>query len=156
MTQHPQAVNAAPPPSAPPGDWEYALRIPPGALGPGIVRAHVRTVLLRHAVRPDLIDNAELIASELTTNSLANSGDSVAVRLAHTRYTPAESRIRLSVWDSSPRLALPPSLPCSLDSENGRGLWLLRACADEWGQYLLANGRRSTGGKEVWAEWRTA
>lgn len=39
------------------------------------------------------------------------------------------------------------------DAERGRGLWLLRSCADDWGHYLLVNGLRATGGKEVWAEW---
>jgi len=34
-------------------------------------------------------------------------------------------------------------------SENGRGLHLVRACADTWGAYALGGGR---GGKLLWAE----
>ncbi|MER6154966.1 ATP-binding protein [Streptomyces sp. NPDC001868] len=129
-------------------DWEYALRIPHSPLGPGIVRAHVRAVLTRYRADPTVLDNAQLVASELVTNSLANTGDPVAVRLLR-----ADGRLRLSVWDSSP--CLPRERPGpGLDAENGRGLWLSRACADEWGHYLVVNGRRSGGGKEVWAEWR--
>ncbi|GGV70305.1 hypothetical protein GCM10010277_81120 [Streptomyces longisporoflavus] len=130
------------------GEWEYALRIPHTPLGPGIVRAHVRAVLTRYRVHPAVLDNVQLVVSELVTNSLACTRDSVAVRLARTR-----SSLRLSVWDSSPQL--PPSSPgiSDVDSECGRGLWLLRGCADDWGHYVLINGLRATGGKEVWAEW---
>jgi hypothetical protein len=82
----------------------------------------------------------------------------VSVRIARTN-----GRLRLSVWDSSPYMPperlgpwLGPGQGQGPDvgQEHGRGLWLLRGCADEWGHYLLVNGRRVTGGKEVWAEWR--
>ncbi|MGW1668809.1 ATP-binding protein [Streptomyces sp. NPDC002324] len=128
-------------------DWEYALRIPHSPLGPGIVRAHVRAVLTRYRADPTVLDNVQLVASELVTNSLVHTRDSVAVRLLR-----ADGRLRLSVWDSSP---CPPRerLGPGLDAESGRGLWLSRACADEWGHYLVVNGRRSGGGKEVWVEW---
>ncbi|MFF1694260.1 ATP-binding protein [Streptomyces sp. NPDC058257] len=129
-------------------DWEYALRIPHTPLGPGIVRAHVRAVLSRYRVRPAVLDNVQLVASELVTNSLAWTCDSVAVRLARTH-----SRLRLGVWDSSPQLPPTPLGVSDADSEGGRGLWLLRRCADDWGHYVLINGLRATGGKEVWAEW---
>jgi anti-sigma regulatory factor (Ser/Thr protein kinase) len=128
-------------------DWEYALRIPHSPLGPGIVRAHVRAVLTRYGVHDIVLDNAELVASELVTNSLACTRDPVAVRLVR-----ADARLRLSVWDSSPSLPRDSPGP-DLDAESGRGLWLLRACADEWGHYAVVNGRRTGGGKEVWAEW---
>jgi hypothetical protein len=58
-----------------------------------------------------------------------------------------------SVWDSSPQLPPTPLGVSDADSERGRGLWLLRRCADDWGHYVLINGLRATGGKEVWAEW---
>ncbi|MCX4234036.1 ATP-binding protein [Streptomyces ortus] len=130
------------------GDWEYALRIPNSLLGPGIVRAHVRAVLTRYQVSSGVLDNAQLVASELVTNSLSCTRDSVAVRLTRT-----DGRLRLSVWDSSP---YPPPRPpgAGPDDESGRGLWLTRACADDWGHHLVINGRRDGGGKEVWAEWR--
>ncbi|MGW0819848.1 ATP-binding protein [Streptomyces sp. NPDC002845] len=101
---------------------------------------------------PTVLDNAQLVASELVTNSLACTKDPVAVRLQR-----ESGQLRLSVWDSSPyppRERPGPEGPTG-DAEGGRGLWLTRACADEWGHYLVVNGRRSGGGKEVWAEWRT-
>lgn len=129
--------------------WEYALRIPHSPLGPGIVRAHVRAVLTRYQADPTVLDNAQLVASELVTNSFAHTSDSVAVRLLR-----ADGRLRLSVWDSSPHLPRERPGP-RLDAESGRGLWLSRACTDEWGQHLVVvDGRTSGGGKEVWAEWR--
>ncbi|MEW2398624.1 ATP-binding protein [Streptomyces sp. NPDC046862] len=129
-------------------DWEYTLRIPHSPFGPGIVRAHVRTVLTRYQAAPTVLDNAQLVASELVTNSLACTRDPVAVRLIR-----ADGRLRLSVWDSSSCPPLEGPQP-GLDEESGRGLWLTRACADEWGHFLVVNGRRGGGGKEVWAEWR--
>lgn len=130
-------------------DWEYALRIPHTPLGPGIVRAHVRAVLSRYRVHPGVLDNVLLVASELVTNSLACTRDSVAVRLART-----QGGLRLSVWDSSPQLPPESAGPSDVGAERGRGLWLLRRCADDWGHYALVNGRRATGGKEIWAEWQ--
>ncbi|WP_329545886.1 ATP-binding protein [Streptomyces sp. NBC_01356] len=129
-------------------DWEYAHRIPHSPLGPGIVRAHVRAVLARYRLHDLVLDNVDLVASELITNSLACMRDPVVVRLVR-----VGGRLRLSVWDSSP---FPPceSPGPDLDAESGRGLRLLRACADEWGRYLLVNGLRGSRGKEVWAEWR--
>ncbi|MCZ4509183.1 ATP-binding protein [Streptomyces sp. ActVer] len=134
-------------------DWEYVLRIPRTPLGPGIVRAHVRAVLTRHRVRDAVLDNVELVASELVTNSLVCTRDPVSVRIMRTG-----GRLRLSVWDSSlymPSERLGPGQAPDTGKEHGRGLWLMRGCADDWGHYLLVNGRRTTGGKEVWAEWIT-
>ncbi|MFJ9582946.1 ATP-binding protein [Streptomyces acidicola] len=116
-----------------------------------MVRAHVRTVLTRYQAEPTVLDNAQLVVSELVTNSSAgtrSTRDPIAVRLIR-----ADGRLRLSVWDSS---SCPPHerpRP-GLDEESGRGLWLTRPCADEWGHFLVVNGRRDGGGKEVWAEWR--
>lgn len=125
--------------------WAYDLRIPHSPFGPGIVRAHVRAVLSRHRADPTVLDNAQLIASELVTNSLAAEPTGpVGVRLVQ-----GDGRLRLGVWDGSP--CPPRRMPAALDSESGRGLWLLQACADGWGYHVVGGER----GKEVWAEWGT-
>ncbi|MFI6198407.1 hypothetical protein ACIBCS_24920 [Streptomyces phaeochromogenes] len=54
-------------------------------------------MLTRHRVRDALLDNVELVASELVTNSLVCTRDPVSVRIMRTG-----GRLRLSVWDSSP------------------------------------------------------
>ncbi|MEU2598663.1 hypothetical protein ABZ669_15805 [Streptomyces hirsutus] len=73
------------------------------------------------------------------------------------RVRAAEAgRLRVGVWDTGPWvprgltdamvLYAPPD-----DSENGRGLPLVRACASAWGAGAVG------GGKSVWAEcggWR--
>ncbi|GAA2241834.1 hypothetical protein GCM10010145_04930 [Streptomyces ruber] len=123
--------------------WEYVLRIPHSSFGPGIVRAHVRAVLSRYRADPTVLDNAQLVASELVTNSLAASpAGPVGVRLVQD-----EGRLWLGVRDGSP---CPPLRGAAgPDSESGRGLWLLQACADGWGHHVAGEG------KEVWVEWRS-
>ncbi|MET9294913.1 ATP-binding protein [Streptomyces sp. NPDC003077] len=153
MTGHALAIPA-PSPSDPSDDWEYALRIARRPFGPGIARAHVRTVLGRHGITTTITDNAELLVSELTTNSLQHSSGPVDVHLSH---TATKHLLRLAVWDDNPKLPvpIPGRIPDRLDAEHGRGLWFLRMCADNWGHYVIINGRRTTGGKEIWAEWAT-
>jgi hypothetical protein len=129
-------------------DWEYALRIPHSPLGPGIVRAHVRAVLSRYRADPIVLDNVRLVASELVTNSLACTRDPVAVRLVH-----ASGRLRLGVWDSSSQPPREGPVRPEFDAESGRGLWLMGACADDWGHEPVRDAWRGGGGKEVWAEW---
>lgn len=70
------------------------------------------------------------------------------------RWSPPGT-LRLGAWDADPE---PPEPPASLnqltDAENGRGLALVRACADLWGwQPLSRNGNR---GKYVWCELAAA
>lgn len=84
----------------------------------------------------------------MLTNAHLHTNGPYALRLR-----AAESgRLRIGVWDSDPTVprgfdapgALPPDT-----SENGRGLHLVRACADTWGAYALGGDR---GGKLLWAE----
>ncbi|MET4657289.1 hypothetical protein ABID80_000981 [Streptomyces sp. PvP037] len=55
---------------------------------------------------------------------------------------------RSGAWDADP---LPPQpLDLAVDREDGRGLALVRACADVWGWQPLA--REGGRGKYVWCE----
>jgi hypothetical protein len=88
------------------------------------------------------------VVSELVTNSLAGTAGPVAVRLLC-----AGGRLRIGVRDSSPEP--PRASPAGLDAESGRGLWLVGACADDWGHDgAVTGGLPGVDGKEVWAEWR--
>ncbi|MER6130717.1 hypothetical protein [Streptomyces sp. NPDC001815] len=71
-------------------------------------------------------------------------------------------RLRIAVWGSGsevlpgfgargpPGLAPPAPAPAGPDTaEDGRGLRLVRACADRWGAHVLGDVR---GGKLLWAE----
>ena len=102
-------------------------------------RHFVRNLLLQ-AGRPDaLIDQAELLISELTTSAVlhAHSGFSV-------RVTSGDAVVRLEVSDTR------PSLPAAPDrsGEPKLSLYLLEAMADRWGWDPTPDG------KTVWCELR--
>lgn len=67
-------------------------------------------------------------------------------------------RFRVAVWDTDPRV--PPGFAAggaSVDvppvgGECGRGLHLVRACADSWGVSVLRELGASKGGKLLWVE----
>lgn len=88
---------------------------------------------------PDLIDDGQLVVSELLTNALRHVGDPVLMAL-----TREENGVAVGVWDSSPDMPAPRRLdPLTLD---GRGLHLVAAVSSEHGCY-----RSASGGKVVWA-----
>jgi len=129
----------------PPNSWEYSLQVPHKPAGPGVARATVVTILTQHNLR-ELADTAELLTSELATNAYRYSTDPVSVRVKW-----LAPRLRVSVWDSNPSLPVPlPSV--GKESEGGRGLVLVRMCADDWGSFALGQGRPGLGGKVVWFE----
>src|SRR5579875_3581008 len=102
-------------------------------------RTYVRNVHASHAVwrfvraqlgewgLARLIEDAELVASELVTNAVQNAvGDHVAVRLES-----AGSSVCIRVWDDnpgSPMVGIPEP-----GDENGRGLMITDALAEHRG-----------------------
>jgi anti-sigma regulatory factor (Ser/Thr protein kinase) len=128
----------------PPETWEYSLKIPHDPAGPAVVRATVRTVLGRHGLR-DLMETAELLTSELATNAYRHSAGPASVWLKWRNNT-----LRISVWDTNP--SLPAPMAPDPDSESGRGLQLVRRCADNWGRYSLGEEWTTASGKVVWFE----
>ncbi|MGW2746864.1 ATP-binding protein [Streptomyces sp. NPDC001450] len=133
--------------------WAYTLHLPHDPRAPGIARATLRTVLAAHGLT-QLIPTAELLASELLTNAHLHTRGPYALRVL-----PMEpGRLRLAVWDTDPRVppgfvdnGLPSALPPD-DVENGRGLHLVRACANAVGVSVLRELGASKGGKLLWAE----
>lgn len=87
--------------------WAYTLQLPQDPRGPGIARATLRTVLLVHGMR-DLIDTAELLASELVTNAYRHSSGSYSLRLRGA----GRNRVRVGVWDSNPEIPAPFAERC--------------------------------------------
>ncbi|MEN3307363.1 MAG: hypothetical protein V7603_3565 [Micromonosporaceae bacterium] len=88
---------------------------------------------------------AELIMSELASNAVlhARTPAAVTVRLFG-------SCLQMAVRDGDPRLVHhpPPGTHGAHDGENGRGLLILEAMADQWGSVPTGNG------KVVWAQVR--
>lgn len=82
--------------------WAYTLQLPQDPRGPGIARATLRTVLTVHGMR-DLVDVAELLASELVTNAYRYSSGPYSLRLRGA----GRDRVRVGVWDSSPEIPAP-------------------------------------------------
>lgn len=97
---------------------------------------------------PELVETAGLLVSELVTNVSLHTA-SLAVRL---ETVVRHDRVRVSVYDDEPAAPPPPSTP-ALGCENGRGLLLVEAMAQDWGvgeAHPSDPSRR--GGKHLWFE----
>ncbi|KOG36975.1 ATP-binding protein [Streptomyces resistomycificus] len=131
--------------------WNYTLHLPHDPRAPGVARGALRLMLAAHGM-PELAPTAELLAAELLANSHRHTKGPYALRVR----SAEPGRLRVAVWDTDPRV--PPGfsdrdgpLP-SLDAEDGRGLHLVRSCADAWGASVLRELGASKGGKLLWAE----
>ncbi|MFD7707472.1 ATP-binding protein [Streptomyces sp. NPDC059786] len=104
----------------------------------------------------ELLDTAELLASELTTNAYRHTRGPAALRLK-VLGDAGPPGVRVSVWDTDPYIpeffGKPPGrggLPHT-EADGGRGLHLVRRCADRWGGFRLGDGS-GWGGKLLWCE----
>jgi hypothetical protein len=91
--------------------------------------------------RCDLLDDAQLVGSELVTNALLHTTGSL-----HIVVRPIDEGVRIEVHDESPHLPLPCAGQAPADAMTGRGLGLVEALSARWG----ADETRD--GKCVWAE----
>ncbi|MFE6287585.1 ATP-binding protein [Streptomyces sp. NPDC057877] len=129
--------------------WEYTLYIPDDIRAVTVSRRTLRLILTMHGLIR-FVDVAELLATELVSNAVLHTKGPAALRV---RW--AAGVLRIGAWDADPE---PPEPPASFerlgDAEEGRGLALVRACADVWGwQPLARDGNR---GKYVWCELTSA
>ncbi|MFE0728238.1 ATP-binding protein [Streptomyces antibioticus] len=118
--------------------WEYTLYIPADPRAVTVCRRTLRLILGLHHL-PHLTETAELLVSELVSNAVRHAQGPAALRV---RYR--DRVLQVGAWDGDPR---PPEPPGKFDrpaeAESGRGLALVRACADTWGwQPLSRLGRR--------------
>ncbi|HET6809480.1 MAG TPA: ATP-binding protein [Acidimicrobiales bacterium] len=88
--------------------------------------------------RPEVVETAQLLVSELVTNAVSHAGTRVEVECALT-----EEGLRVSVCDGSSHLPS-PGHPDAWD-EKGRGLMLVDILASRWGTQ-----RHPGNGKAVW------
>lgn len=122
---------------------EYAARIelePEPQSAPG-ARRWVREVL-EELGRPDLTESAAAGVSELVTNGILHAHTSISLVLQ-----AFAERVVISVTDRSPvpnQTGLDPTTIRDEESTVGRGLHIVRACADDWG---VASSRH---GKVIW------
>ncbi|QES55939.1 hypothetical protein DEJ51_18645 [Streptomyces venezuelae] len=134
--------------------WAYSLQLPQDPRAPGLARQTLRSVLRTHAMG-SLVETAELLAGELLANAYLYSDGPYTLRLRAMEAT----RLRVSVWDDNPHIPPPfgadrPAGPPHWGAEHGRGLFLVRAYADNWGGYPLAGTGPygGSGGKLLWVE----
>lgn len=123
---------------------DFFLVFPPSAAWVRTAREAVRTALTA-AHRDDLIDLALLLTSEVVTNAVnacRRSGCSAPISL-HADWAPGGA-LHVLVHDGAPGV---PSRrqPTSVEP-GGRGLFLISACAEEWGVCRHGPGP----GKAVW------
>ncbi|SEE84838.1 Histidine kinase-like ATPase domain-containing protein [Streptomyces sp. 2131.1] len=96
------------------------------AAWPKRLRRIVRASLTYYG-RPDLVDTAELMLTELATNALRHGkGCEIGVRIFF-----RDDRLVIEVDDGSP--ARPQLRHAQPDDEGGRGLFLVESLAAEWG-----------------------
>jgi anti-sigma regulatory factor (Ser/Thr protein kinase) len=118
-------------------DWPVVARhtLPASPLSPALARTLIRSAL--DGCPPEIVEVAELLVSELVTNSIVHAGTAPKLRIDTARVG-----IRISVEDQS---AQAPTLRTRMsDAEGGRGLLLVDALAQTWGWRLTEQG------KQVW------
>lgn len=126
--------------------WEYSLHIPDDLRAVTVSRRTLRLILTVHGLI-HLVDVAELLAAELVSNAVRHTKGPAALRV---RWSPPGT-LRIGAWDADPEPPEPPEpFERAAEREDGRGLALVRACADVWGWQPLA--RCGNQGKYVWCE----
>ncbi|MCZ7415029.1 MULTISPECIES: ATP-binding protein [unclassified Streptomyces] len=125
--------------------WSYELHFPRDPRGPAIARTTLKAVLSAHGLG-DLIDRAELLTSELTSNAVRYSEGPATVRLRWENPV-----LRVSVTDTCPDLPV-RQRTIGPDAVRGRGLLILDLFADAWGGCGIGEALFGVGGKSVWFE----
>lgn len=140
------------------GNWCYVLRLPHDPHSARVARMTVRAALTSHGME-QLLDVAELLTSGLVTNAYRHAKGPASLCLR----ALGEGRLRVFVWDANPyipppfdgppAMGTPPPAPPPNDATHGRGLLLVRQCADAWGGWPLGGGRFGrSAGKLMWFE----
>jgi anti-sigma regulatory factor (Ser/Thr protein kinase) len=123
--------------------WEYTLYIPNDPRAVTVARRTLRLILTMHGLIR-LTDTAELLGAELVSNAVRHTKGPAALRV---RWSAGV--LRIGAWDADPQPPEPPG-EVGLLEEGGRGLALVKACADLWGWQPLA--RQGSRAKFVWCE----
>ena len=128
-------------------NWPLHSYLELGAL-PGAVpcaRLHTRQLLWEWGLN-EVVDDAELLVSELVTNALratAAMRQTLPIRLW---LLSNNVRVVISVWDGNPHP--PVHVSVGDDAESGRGLVLVEALSGRWDWFA----HKGLGGKIVWCE----
>ncbi len=119
------------------------IYLPTTTQAPSTARAFLRTAAcLDHNAR--VLDEAELLVSELTTNAVLHGAPPITVRVE----CDGSRGLHVSVKDDDPQA--PFARSAEDDDESGRGIRLVDVISDRWGVE-----HRTGDGKEVWFQLRT-
>lgn len=135
--------------TAPAPPWTYTLRLPNDPRAPRVARGTVRGVLPLYGLEA-LADTAELV-----TNAVTHTRGPAALRLRADGVG-----VRIGVSDSDPHIPAPfdraagprgaGAVPLGAKRGRGRGLALVRLCAQDWGGFPLGDPGLGTRGKFLW------
>ncbi|WP_234477353.1 ATP-binding protein [Streptomyces sp. MBT65] len=124
---------------------EARWQLPRNPRSAGHARTLLRLQLTDWRIAGEVADTAELLLSELVTNSIRHArtppGREIGVRFA-----TYDGRLRVQVADASDHRPQPRE--AALEDEGGRGLTLVRSLAERWGCCPRLHGI----GKATWAE----
>jgi anti-sigma regulatory factor (Ser/Thr protein kinase) len=121
---------------SPPGfDPALDATIESSSRAPGIARRVVEG--LAADVPPDVLRNAQLLVSEVVTNSIRHSGSDDPIRL---RVWARSSGLKVEIADGGSGFE-PGEIGTGDDAEGGRGLLILETLADRWGVCRDAGAR---------------
>jgi anti-sigma regulatory factor (Ser/Thr protein kinase) len=138
------------PQSAVPGEVVSYLELATMPSAPFWARRHTEAVMRAWRLKPDDIETAQLLVSELVTNSVKHTGEA-AGRIACDELAEAKAisltlryqdyRLIIEVYDSDPT---PPMLTeAGPDAEGGHGLVLVQALSKEWNYYIPPSGGKA-------------
>ena len=125
------------------GDVSRTLRVPWSAASVAEVRKEVVEDLHGHGVTPAVIDEAEIVVSELVSNAIRHARP-LADGTLRVHWKVKAGVVEVEVTDGGSE-STPRPAPRTIWAPSGRGLRIVRSLAHEWGVTEDRNG------STVWA-----
>lgn len=129
-------------------------------LAPTTTAVSCGRIFISHTLRawnvPHLVEDAQLVVSELVTNAVRACGvmtpvptwqEAEGMQLLHVAVYGHGQSVNIQVWDSSLEPPVKPKAGPEEWTESGRGLAIVEALSHRVGHFYPR-----TGGKVVWAE----
>jgi anti-sigma regulatory factor (Ser/Thr protein kinase) len=123
----------------------FGIRLAREPAAAGCARRRIAAELVARGLPAAVVEVAEVIVSELVTNSLTYGQGEVQVLLDHWCGCWV-----LTVTHQKPYRPLPAAVPAHESAESGRGLFLVKTLAQRWGHRPVAEGDARSG-TAVWA-----
>jgi len=127
-------------------NWPFRTYLELSALPTAVscARSHARLVLWEWHL-DHLVDDAQMLVSELLTNAVEASRSPTGAGVVALRLLANRERLVIEVWDQSP--TDPQPREADDESERGRGLAVIEALSHRWGFRRLSYVQ-----KVVWCE----